>query len=461
MASGSLRAGLRVHRTERALLLLVTAVALGLRLLAIDARLSDAEGYSWLVSSAPDAAAFLHRLAAFENTPPLFYLLSSILPLDHEWQLRVWAVLPSVLAVPVLYTIVRARFGARAALLAAGVLAVAPYHVSYADYSRAFMLAGLGVLLALWAACRLLDGGRRRWWWLWLAGATLALWSEYDAALALAAIALGLLVLGSPSLRRDVVRLAWLPVLTLLPWLGQFERAQDALDHSKIAPTFPDPSLARVRESVVRLAFGEHGAAGATAGRWLQFLVVVGGLAALVAVARRRGETRQRRLVDLLVLTVLVTLALHAIASLAGTHIFDQRYLTVLIPVAAALTGAGLAALPWRAAVPVAAAALVLVALAVVHQRAGRELEPDLRPVKAAVAAAHPATVLTNSAVVAYYLRALHPILDRPFGLLDADLTRPCGRGCVIVEDSRAPGGVRVVAGARRAFGPIEVVAPG
>lgn len=457
----------RPTRTELGLLAGIAAVALGLRLLAVDARLSDAEGYSWLVASAGDASTFLHRLAAYENTPPLFYLLSSIFPLDHEWQLRVWAVLPSVLAVPVTYALVRPRLGARAALLAGGVLAVAPYHISYADYSRAFMLAGLGVLLALWAAARLLDGGRRRWWWLWASGATLALWSEYDAALMLGAIALALLALGNAPLRRDVARFAWLPALTLLPWIGQFEHAQDALDHSKIAPTFPNPSLTGVRENVVRLAFGEHGAAAGAGARWLQSALVVGGLAALVTLARRHAGGHERpaarRLLDLLVASALLTLVLHAIASFAGTHIFDQRYFTTLIPVAAALAGAGLAALSWRAAAPAAALALALVATAVAHQRTGREYEADLRPLAAAVRGAHVSTVLTNSAVVSFYLRAEHPILDRPFGLLDRRVTRPCGRGCAIVEDSRAPGGLRGAPApeTRRAFGPFFLTTGG
>ncbi len=162
------------------------AVAVIVRLVGLDDRLSDAEGYSWLVASAPDAAAFFDRLADYENTPPLFYALLAPLPLDSEAWLRLPALVPSVACVPVLYALVRPLLGTPAALLAAAGLAVAPFHVSYANYSRGFMLAALGVLLAAWAIARLAQGGRARWWWLYLAGATVALHSEYDSVLALA-----------------------------------------------------------------------------------------------------------------------------------------------------------------------------------------------------------------------------------------------------------------------------------
>ena len=50
---------------RRSLLLLgILALAVVVRLAGIGDRLSDAEGYSWLVASAPSAGAFFDRLAA-------------------------------------------------------------------------------------------------------------------------------------------------------------------------------------------------------------------------------------------------------------------------------------------------------------------------------------------------------------------------------------------------------------
>jgi hypothetical protein len=73
-----------------------------------------------------------------------------------------------------------------------------------------------------------------------------------------------------------------------------------------------------------------------------------------------------------------------------------------LIPLAAGLIGAAIDALEWRAAVPVAVAALAGLAIAVLVQRTGRELEPDYARVHALAREAHPRVVLTNSAVVSY-----------------------------------------------------------
>ena len=143
---------------------------LALRLVDSGTRLSHDEGYSWLVASAPNATAFLSRLAHYENTPPLFYLLLAPLPLDSEFWLRLPSIVAGTASIAVLYGVVRPLLGTRAALLAALGLAVAPFAVSYSDYARGFMVAGLGVLVALLGAARLATGGSRRWWWAYVVG---------------------------------------------------------------------------------------------------------------------------------------------------------------------------------------------------------------------------------------------------------------------------------------------------
>jgi 4-amino-4-deoxy-L-arabinose transferase-like glycosyltransferase len=454
-------------RTRRAALGAILGLALAVRLAGLGDRLSHDEGYTWIVASAPSAGEFLDRLAAYENTPPLLYALLALLPLDDEAWLRLPVLVASVAQVAVLYAAVRALAGTRPALLAALALAVAPYHVSFANYSRAFMLAGLGVLLALWAAARLARGGRRRWWWLWAAGAVLALYSEYDAGLALAAIAAMLLWLGVPA-RRDVLALAPLPALTLLPWLPELLDAAEQLDETKVAPIYPGPGFGSLRDVTTALALGEHGAAGGAAARTAQFALI----AAALALAGRHLWRRDRAAFALLAGTGLGTLALAGLAALAGPDVFAQRYLTVLIPLAAGVAGVGVdglagrrGRLPWRFAPAVAAAGLLLVGAAVFATRHGRELEPDPGAIgRAAESAGPPRELRTNSAVAAFYLRDLPVVLDRPFGL-DAPPLRvgpaaACGARCgppVAVDDTRVAGGARPGAGARRAIGPFVV----
>ena len=179
---------------------------------------------------------------------------------------------------PVLYAAVRALLGTRAALLSALALAVAPYAVSFSNYARGFTLATLGMLVALWAAARLARGGPSRWWWLYAAGAVGALYSEYVAALFLVPLALALTTL-RPSPR--TLGLALAPFLALLPWIGEIDRSRDFAGVTKVDPTYPGPSPGSLRDSVVSLAFGEHGSSGSV-GR------------PLAAVPRDRGRGRRR-----------------------------------------------------------------------------------------------------------------------------------------------------------------------
>jgi len=108
---------------------------------------------------------------------------------------------------------------------------------------------------------------------------------------------------------------------------------------------------------------------------------------------------------------------LHALAAYAGLDLFSTRYLTALLPLCAALLACGVALVPWRPALPFAAVALIALGVAVFLHREGRELEPDLRRAKVLARDADAQVLLTNSSVVAFYLRDLQVVLDRPFGL--------------------------------------------
>jgi 4-amino-4-deoxy-L-arabinose transferase-like glycosyltransferase len=426
----------------------ILVVAAVLRLEGIGAHLSDAEGYSYLVGSAPSAGAFLRRLAAYENTPPLFYLLLTPLPLGHTAWLRVPAAIPGVLIVLALYAALRRPLGARPALLAAAIAAVAPFAVSYSDYSRGFMLEGLACIVALWAMLRLADGGSARWWLLYVGAGVVALYAEYDAIVFLVALSVAALV-WSRRRRLRIAALGLLPLLALLP-----------LNHTKVSPSFPGPSVSSLRDVTDRLVLGEHGTGASSATRWLEFVAVLGVLAAALVILRRAvaadpGAPRARAL-KVIVTTGALVAAGHALAPAVGTEVFNERYLTVLIPIGAAVIAAAVeeanAPWLWRAA----AVLVAVLGLAVFVQRLGREYEPDLAPVRTAVTALHPRMVLTNSAVVAYYLRRLPVIVDRPFGL-GPGRERSCAAPCVIVDDSRVPAGARPGPGPSRMIGPFVI----
>src|SRR3954452_5125045 len=105
LASGLVHTVRRVLRRARPTPILVgiLAAALLLRLIAIGDPLSHDEGYTWLVASAHGPAAFLDRLNAFENTPPLYYLLTWPLPNGGVAWLRLVSVVAGVGCVAATY----------------------------------------------------------------------------------------------------------------------------------------------------------------------------------------------------------------------------------------------------------------------------------------------------------------------------------------------------------------------
>ncbi|HET9024398.1 MAG TPA: hypothetical protein VFN64_07470 [Burkholderiaceae bacterium] len=396
--------------------------------MAVGDTLSHDEGYTWLVASSGGPGTFFDRLADYENTPPLYYLLTWPLPDDGVAWLRIVSVLAGVGCVAAVWWVVdgiRKNLTAHsvanflgAPWIAAGAMAVAPFAVSYSDYARGFVLADLGLLVALGAAIR-------KQWWLYVLGAAVALYAEYDSALFLIALSF---VAGWRAL---------LPLALLVPWLP-FVSDTD----TKAAPIYPDPSPASLRDTIVRLTFGEHGTANATTLRWLQFVLV-----AAVAVWAFKKAPR------IIWVTAAGTLVLHAITHWVGPDIFAPRYLTELIPLGAIALGC---ALTTRQLQTAAAVGIALLGTAVVVRRAQGSDEPDYKAIARVIApTAEGRTVLTNSAVIAYYMRDLRPHLDRPFGL-----EAPCA-GCsppfLIVEDARVANSPRPGTGSARTFGPVYV----
>jgi hypothetical protein len=173
---------------------------------------------------------------------------------------------------------------------------------------------------------------------------------------------------------------------------------------------------------------------------------------ALVAVVAAWAFRKAPRAIGIVALG---TLVLHAIAHWIGPDVFAPRYLTELIPLGAIAIGCAVAQSPRRIQVA-AAIALAALGVAVATKRAAGNDEPSYKAIaKAVIPAAKNRTVLTNSAVIVYYLRDLHPHLDRPFGL-----KAPC-EGCrppfLIVDDTRVANSPRSGPGGATTYGPIYV----
>src|SRR5207237_7250480 len=129
-----------------------------------------------------------------------------------------------------------------------------------------------------------------------------ALYTEYSAAIFLAALTVSALWLGRPARRRMAIAAA-LPFVSLLPWIPQIARAERQVGITKLHPMFATPSLRGLRDAVVILAFGENGGTASSAGRWLELaaIVAVAVMAALVLRGGRFAADPRRRRAILLV----------------------------------------------------------------------------------------------------------------------------------------------------------------
>jgi hypothetical protein len=432
------------------------ALAVAVRLVGIGSRLTVDEAYTWLVASSSNAHVFLHRLAASENTPPLFYLLVTLMPGSAPAWLRLPAVIPGIVMCAVLFLALRPRLGDRASLLAALAVGVSPYLITYSDLARGFMLADLALLVCGWALLSLgEEESRAKWALFWLA-AVVAVYTEYSSAICLVALVLASVWIGRPR-RRATLFAGALALAAITAWIPQIVRGQDQVGVTKFEPMNALTSLTGVREIVLSLTFGESGGVRAPAGRWLEFaaLLAAGVAAALVL---RRGWTGraapERRTLRLLAAGGVLTLAGYAVAGALGLNVFTPRYLTILVPLAAGPLAAAVAQIERRALLAVAGVLLVGLGVVEVARRYRGEWQPDLTPVRVAATQMRPRTVLTNTPLVLYYLRPLRPVMDRPYNL-GPGRAAACTRPCLIVDDSRVPGGTpRPASGTRSAIGP-------
>lgn len=132
---------------------------------------------------------------------------------DAPWVIRLPAFVAGILIVPATYAAMRALYGARAALLAAAIVAASGALTLYSTNARGYALIVLAFLLLVLIGSRLLDGGPSSLWFTFAVVAALGLWTipvmMFPLGTVAVWLALSLLIdRRSPELRRLATALA-------------------------------------------------------------------------------------------------------------------------------------------------------------------------------------------------------------------------------------------------------------
>ncbi|MGH2449238.1 MAG: glycosyltransferase family 39 protein, partial [Chloroflexota bacterium] len=410
------------------------AVALGFGVLALILRLGGIdhqslwldEGYTLLFSSLP-----LDRLitvgGAHEH-PPLYYLVvHGISALYHSYLVpRVISAVAGAIAVPTIYGLGARVFNRPAGLVAAGLLAVAPLHVSYGQDGRGYELAGLWVLLSYLGLFAALQERRRRWWVIYAAATVLCLYGEYTTVLALVPQVV-LLVLARRRHLLKPMLLSWLAAaVAFLPWMGVLVG-----DASTIAGSYwiPPPSPAALSSTILEFlglmtpcpsppCTGQEAAITGLAGHEL---IVAGLTVAVVLSVTAWALLRRREPLLVLCLWLWVPFALVLIIAFRRSLYLDRIFLDATYPLYL-LLGASTVTL-WKKWRPASGVVLAFVAVGSVSLTNvyGQQSNPDWRTASRDLVAAyrpgqlviyHPGVL--QPMVRAYVPTAWHPTAQRP-----------------------------------------------
>jgi 4-amino-4-deoxy-L-arabinose transferase-like glycosyltransferase len=316
-----------------------------------------------------DLGAMLRAIPDSESTPPLYYVLAWLWAQaagTGEAGLRALPALLGVATIPVVWALARRLGGDRAALYAAALTAVNPMLVWFSQEARAYSL------LALLAACsallwlRALESPRSGRLLAWGAVAALALATHYYALFLVAPQAIWL-ALRAPGARARITAL----VLPVVAALALAPLALDQRSNDSAAFIGESSLLRRVAQVPKQFLVGydaplERLLAVATA------VALLAGVIGLVRLLPRRGE-----LLALTVVTAAALLIPVALALVGEDHLVTRNVLAAL-PLALALAGAGLAALPAPAARWIAtAAACALGLVAVIGVATDRAYQRD------------------------------------------------------------------------------------
>lgn len=144
----------------------------------------------------------LHTFIAVGENGPLYNILLALwirVAGISEIAVRFPSAVAGVLAIPLIYLLGRRLAGARVGLVAAGLLAISPYHVWYSQEAKMYAMVVLLALASSYAFVEALERNRRLWWAAYVMVTTLLFYTHVATVL----------IFVAQSLYAVVTRRAW------------------------------------------------------------------------------------------------------------------------------------------------------------------------------------------------------------------------------------------------------------
>lgn len=293
-----------------------------------------------------------------ENGPLYNVLLASWVRLVgiSEIAVRFPSAVAGILALPTIYLLARRLAGAQAGLVAAGLLAISPYHIWYSQEAKMYAIVTLLALVSTLLMIEGLDSGDRRVWAGYVVVTTIMFYTHVAAVLVFAAQALFVLVTYQKwkTQRKTLAVVAaalTVPYLPIAVWALKVVGGDVPTWHADI--TIVDA----IRIIGVKFATFRSTADVEFRSGWLYFLVAVGAALWLL------GKPSRRTVGLLLVSLTLVPGFGIWLVSLRNS-VFSDRYIIAALPPYLILIAIGIAYLARsnRGVVPAMVLATLLVA---------------------------------------------------------------------------------------------------